>query len=124
MMLTVVLLLVGGLSIDLWRAFSERRAIAEMAESSARAGANGIDLEMFDLTGEVLLDPTIARQLAADNLSEQTNLRFVTGSSIDADTDTVVVDIRATVPMTLLGMVGIGELDIAVSSEAEPRLEG
>jgi Flp pilus assembly protein TadG len=123
MLLMVILLMVGGLSIDLWRAFSERRAMAESAEAAARAGANGVDLEAFDLTGAVALDPDLAAALAEQHLQQHNESRYVTGRDVDADTETVTVRISGTVEVTLLGMVGIGSLDVSVSAEAEPRLQ-
>jgi Flp pilus assembly protein TadG len=123
LLLMMIFLLVGGLSLDLWRGFSERRAMAEMAESAARAGANAVDLDVFDETGTVDLDPALARELAAANLGEQTEGRFVTYSGITADTETVTVEIRGRVPVTLLSLVGLGSLDVAVSAEAEPRID-
>jgi Flp pilus assembly protein TadG len=41
--LCVMLLFVGGLSLDLWHAFSERRSLAAAADAGARAGASMID---------------------------------------------------------------------------------
>ncbi|MGH9030897.1 MAG: pilus assembly protein TadG-related protein, partial [Acidimicrobiia bacterium] len=41
--LCLMLLLLGGISLDLWRAFSERRALASAADAAAIAGASALD---------------------------------------------------------------------------------
>jgi Flp pilus assembly protein TadG len=124
LVLMPIMLMLGGLAIDIWRGYSEWRAMAEMAESGARAGANGIDLELFDLTSEVQLDPAQARALAIANLQSQSpnETQYVTFSGVRSDVETVTVEIRGVVPITLLGIVGVTDLNIAVSSEAEPRI--
>lgn len=117
-----VILMLGGLAIDIWRGYSEWRAMAEMAESGARAGANGVDLEHFDLTGEIRLDPDAAELLAIQNLQSQNEAEHVTFSGVSADPNTVTVEVRGLVPVTLLGIVNVATLPIEVSSEAEPRV--
>ena len=59
--LVVVVVFVGGMALDLARAFSERRALAEMADAAAAAGANGIDVVSYRQSGELSLDPALAR---------------------------------------------------------------
>ena len=41
--LCLLLLVLGGVSLDLWRVFSERQALAGLADSAALAGAGGLD---------------------------------------------------------------------------------
>jgi hypothetical protein len=55
--LSLLLLLFGGLVIDLWRALALQRELAAIADSASVAAASGIDEEHYRSTGEVLIDP-------------------------------------------------------------------
>ncbi|MFT7597818.1 MAG: Flp pilus assembly protein TadG [Acidimicrobiales bacterium] len=120
--LVLVLLFVGGISLDLWRAFSERRVLAEVADAGAAAGANGLDIAVYRQTGALVLDPTLAHDVAVASVVSQTDDRSLTGGSVMADQDTVVVVIEGEVPLTLLRLFTLGEpFVITVRSEASPR---
>ena len=121
--LLMVLLFVGGMSLDLARAFSERRALAEVADAAAAAGANGIDVTTYRRTGELLLDPVLARELVYDSVATQSDVRSMTGVPVvDAGQTVVVVEVQGEVPLTLLGLFTLGEpLQLRVRAEASPR---
>jgi Flp pilus assembly protein TadG len=114
---------IGGLGLDLWRVISERRALAEAADASARAGANGIDEAVFDETGALVLDPARAEELANANLDEQDadTLDSMTRSDISSTTEQVRVEIDGQVDMTLLRIFGADSIEVHVESEAEPQ---
>lgn len=120
--LSVMLLFVGGFSLDLWRAHSERRALAEMADAAAAAGANGIDTAVYRSSGELVLDPGLAEALAWESLNGQTDRRALVGAPVvGASADVVVVTIEGEVEMTLLRVLSGGEpLTIEVTAEAVP----
>lgn len=119
--LCVVLLAVGGLSLDLWRAFSERRALAGAADAAAVAGASGLDVDAFRATGEVTLDPAAARALAAANLADQVDLDALTGADITATPAIVIVTITGSVDLTLTRvLLDAVPLTIRVTATAEP----
>ena len=52
--LCLMLFALGGISLDLWRAFSERRALAATADAAALAGASAIDEARYRASGTVL----------------------------------------------------------------------
>ena len=52
--LCLVLFALGGISLDLWRAFSERRALAATADAAALAGASAVDEARYRASGAVL----------------------------------------------------------------------
>lgn len=120
--LSVMLLFVGGFSLDLWRAHSERRALAEMADAAAAAGANGIDTAVYRSTGELVLDPGLAESLAWESLGGQADRRALVGTPlVGASPGVVVVQIEGEVEMTLLRVLSGGEpLTIVVTAEAVP----
>ncbi len=120
--MSVMLLFVGGFSLDLWRAHSERRALAEMADAAAAAGANGIDTAVYRSTGELVLDPSLAEALAWESLDGQTDRRALVGTpQVGASPEVVVVQVEGEVEMTLLRVLSGGEpLTIVVTAEAVP----
>ncbi len=124
--MVIVLLFVSGFSVDLWRVFSERRALAEMADAAAAAGANGVDVVAYRSSGDVLLDPQLAESLAWDSLGSQPDQRSLAGAPIvTADGETVEVLVTGSVDMTLLSLFMNGEpFEVTVRAEAAPRRGG
>ncbi len=120
--LSIMLLFVGGFSVDLWRVVSERRAIAEVADAAAAAGANGIDVARFRGNGEVLLDPALAESYAWQSLSESRETITIVGTpAVTASPEVIVVEMRGQVEMTLLRIFTLGEpFIIDVAAEAAP----
>lgn len=120
----LVLLFVGGMSIDLWRAISERRALAELADAAAAAGANGLDVAAYRSTGVVQLDPDLAARLAWDNAAAQSDRRSMVGHPIILVSPTeIVVEVRGEVTLTVLALFTTAEpFQLQVRSEARPRL--
>lgn len=121
--LCIMLLFVGGLSLDLWRVFSERRALAGIVDAAAIAGASGIDEEHFRLTGEIRLEPPRAEELALANLAAQGDDRSLVGAAVSATTEGVTVQAEGSVQFTLLKvlMPGGGPFTIEVAATATPR---
>ncbi|MGH2711488.1 MAG: pilus assembly protein TadG-related protein [Actinomycetota bacterium] len=121
--LCIMLLFVGGLSLDLWRVFSERRALAGIVDASAIAGASGIDEEHFRLTGEIRLEPQRAEELALANLAAQGDDRSLAGAAVSATTQEVTVQAEGSVQFTLLKvLMPDGEpFTIEVAATATPR---
>lgn len=121
--LCIMLLFVGGLSLDLWRVFSERRALAGIVDAASIAGASGIDEDVFRRTGEIRLDPARAEQLALANLAAQADDGSLTGAAVSATAEQVTVRVEGSVQFTLLRvlMPGGEPFGIEVSATATPR---
>lgn len=120
--MVVLLLFVGGVSLDLWRVFGERRALAEVADAAAAAGANGLDVVAYRQEGALVLDPALASRLAAENVAAQSDTRSLTGFEIDVSPDLIVVGVEGEVPLTLLGLFRSAEpFVVEVRAEASPR---
>ncbi len=62
--LCLMLFLLGGISLDLWRAFSERRSLAATADAAAVAGASALDEAEYRNSGAVRLVPADAQRRA------------------------------------------------------------
>lgn len=120
--LSMMLLLVGGFSLDLWRAHSERRALSELADAAVAAGANGIDTAVYRSTGELVLDPARAEAIAWDSIESQVDRRALAGiPRVVATPEVIVVHVEGEVEMTLLRLLSGGEpFTIQVTAEGSP----
>jgi len=123
--LCLLLFALGGISLDLWRAFSERRSLAATADAAALAGASAIDEAQYRSTGTVVLDPALAETRAREHVARQFDLRSLRGIAVHADQEAVTVVVRGSVGLTLLGLVAPrGDLDVQVTATATPRRSG
>ena len=121
--LCVVLLFLGGLSIDLWRAFGARRELAGQVDSAAIAGASAIDEERFRATGEVALDPRLAAAAACAYLAELE--RPVGCDGIAATPEAIEVRATRQVAFTFIKVLlpdqGPVTVDVTARVEQRPR---
>lgn len=117
-MLTIMLAL-GGLSVDLWRAFDARRAVAGVVDAAALAGAAGIDQAHLRATNHVRLDPDLAYDLAAASLAPHT----LDGADILIAPDRSAITVAAArhVSFTLLRLAGMTEATVAAHATSPPR---
>ncbi len=124
--LSVTLLMLGGISIDLWHVLSERRALVGVADAAAYAGASGLDEAYYRATGEVALAPAIAEDLALRAVAAQPDAPSLTAAEVAASPALVTVTVRGRVELTLFRLLapGTDALDLAVTATAEPRLGG
>lgn len=124
----VMVIFLAGIAFDMWRAFSDERALSSALDGAAIAGSSGIDESVYRNSDGtvVVLDPDRARQLAAANLAAQPGAEQVTGVSIDAAPDGITVKASWPVQFTLLRvfMSDQGPLVLHASSTAKPRRSG
>lgn len=118
----VMLLFLGGLSLDLWRGFAERRAVAAAADAAAVAAAQAVDEAWFRTSGEVRLDPALAKAFATTSVAGQPEARRVTEILVEATPEQVSVTLSGEVPLTLLAILlpDHGPLRVTVRSTATP----
>jgi len=123
--LSVMVLLLGGISLDLWRAFSERRALASTADAAAVAGAGALDEFEYRRTGTVQLLPALAERRAWDSLNRALERRALRSAQVAATTSRVTITVDGRVGFTLLGLVAPGEaVTVTVHAAATPRASG
>ncbi len=119
-------LFISGFGLDLWRGVSVRRSLVEQAEAAASAGANAVDVETFRRTGEVVIDPGLADEMARANLRAQGDADLVDRAQITVDpgTQEVTVTLEAAVDFTLVKVFLSGEapLQVGVTARAAPRI--
>ena len=120
--LCLMLFLLGGISLDLWRAFSERRSMAAAADAAAVAGASALDEAAYRSSGVVRLVPADAQRRARASLADQLDRRALRDARIEASEDTVMVTVGGSVDFSLLQVVAPGdEFAITVHATARPQ---
>jgi Flp pilus assembly protein TadG len=120
--LCLLLFLLGGISLDLWRAFSERRSLAATADAAAVAGASALDEAAYRSSGVVRLVPADAQRRARASLADQLDRRALRDSRVEATEDTVMVTVGGSVDFSLLQIVSPGdEFGITVRATARPQ---
>jgi len=120
--LSIAVLFLGGLSLDLWRAFNERRLVAGVVDAAAIAGASGLDETWLRSTGQVRLDPAAAEGRALANLAGHSTA-VTTAVTVAADGSSITVTGSREVPLTLLGVLlpDQGPLTFEVSATSRPQ---
>jgi Flp pilus assembly protein TadG len=120
--LCLMLFLLGGISLDLWRAFSERRSLSATADAAAVAGASALDEAAYRSSGAVRLVPADAQRRARASLADQLDRRALRDARIEATEDTVRVTVGGSVDFSLLQIVAPGdEFAITVHATARPQ---
>ena len=122
--LCVALFLLGGISLDLWRSFSERRALAAAADAAALSGASALDEVRYRTTGVVAIDPAEAERRARASLERQADVGALRGVDVRATDDTVTVVAHGRVALTLLNLLHTADVDVDVTATATPRRSG
>jgi Flp pilus assembly protein TadG len=117
-----MLVLLGGISLDLWRAFSERRSLAATADAAAVAGASALDEAAYRSSGVVRLVPADAQRRAQSSLADQLDRRALRDARVEATEEAVMVTVDGSVDFSLLQIVAPGdEFDITVRATARPQ---
>lgn len=125
LVLSVILLSLGGLSVDLWQVLADRRELASAADAAAYAAAGRVDEVHYRATGEVVLQTEAATAAAAAILAA----RESTGADL-LDADVVIAPDAATVTLVartdtvLLRLLdpSLRTLDLTVTARAAPRV--
>ncbi|MGC8626241.1 MAG: hypothetical protein ACP5VR_01585 [Acidimicrobiales bacterium] len=125
LLLAVMLLPLGGLSIDLWHGLAVQRQLQAAAEDAVAAGASGLDTATYRSTGCIVLDPVVAVALARDNLAVQQGLGPLYGADIEVSPDgtEITVELAEKVRLSLLSWVEGGR-PLVVSATASSQAEG
>jgi Flp pilus assembly protein TadG len=124
LLLAVMLLPLGGISVDLWHGIAVQRALQSAAEDAATAGASGISTSEYRDSGCLVLDPGVAVPLAQANLESQTDLGPLAGANIAVALGggSISVTLREDVHLTLLSWVeGNKPLVVTASATSSPR---
>ena len=121
----MLLLALGGISVDLWRGFSARRSLANTADAAALAGASAIDEDAYRQRGVVQLEPAVAESRARAHATRQLDAGALRAVDVRADRDAVTVVVHGQIGFTLLGVLTPdGDLAVRVTATATPRRSG
>ena len=113
--LIVIGLLAAGLVFDGGTAMAAKLEAWHVAQQSARAGADQIDLVLLRTTGTVAIDPPAAETAARRWLAQA----GVDGT-VTATPEQVTVTVTTTSTAVLLAAVGIGTYTVSATGAAEP----
>jgi hypothetical protein len=119
--LCLMLFALGGISVDLWRSFSTRRALASGADAAALAGASAIDEGRYRESGVIALVPAIAERRARNSLARQLDQAAMRAAEVHATDELVTVVVRGQVGFTLLGLLSHGDFEVEVVATSIPR---
>lgn len=126
--LCITLFMIGGISVDLWRAFAARRALTEVADSAARNGANNINIEQRELYGTIALDGPAATNAAEQSINDNANLNNINITSsrvnVDVATNEVDVEVNSNFSFFLLGFFPGGDDTNMVARARATPVEG
>lgn len=122
--LCLILLVLGGVSLDLWRAFSDRQALAGVADAGALAGAAGLDVDAAR-RGAALLDPADAQRRAEAAIAGQVDSGGLVGWRfvIAPDRTSITVTADGLVHLTLLRLL-LGDRPLALHASSTATARG
>jgi Flp pilus assembly protein TadG len=121
--LCVLLLALGGLSVDLWHVVAQRQALLGQADAAAIAGASGIDPGLAR-TGVLVLDPPAATSLALQSLASQPDAPSPVSSPdiiFSQNNSEITVQLTGTTSFFLLRLLAGPSITFHVSSSATVR---
>lgn len=121
--LCLLVLTIGGVSLDLWRVFSERQALAGLVDAAAVSGAAGVDSASARV-GTVRLDAAEATRRAQASIDAQQDRGSLVSSSIVVSQggSQITVEADGQVRLILLGLlVGDRPIGFHVQSTALAR---
>lgn len=121
--LSIGVLILGGISVDLWRVLAVRTELGSLADSAAIAGGSGIDEDVFraspDLAVAIVLEDARARALANQVLAGEP---FAVPPAIDVQPQLITVVLEREVDFTLLDMVVPGgSFTVTATGRSQPR---
>ncbi len=122
--LGIALLMIGGISVDLWRMLGTRRELAAMTDAAAVAAASAIDPVRWREDGEVVLDPADAEERALVALGSQPLVDEISlpPGWLLLDGTEVVVTVETEIELTLLRLAHPGPVEVTVTGRAAPSL--
>ena len=115
--MTLGLLAMVGLVVDAGVLLAARRDVQATADAAARAGAAVLDEDVYRSSGggTTVLDEPGAEKAALGHLAG------VDVEGVAATSDAVFVRVSRLQPLLLLGIVGVGPVDVQARSTARPR---
>ena len=120
--LCLLVLTLGGLSIDLWRGISERRALYHMASAGSLAGSSAIDTETWRESGVLRLDAETAEEVATAAVFSQPGSEELNELWVRVGETSIEVEVARPLEFTLLRLVGLDQIVVRAWAQAEPQV--
>lgn len=121
LVMPLLVLLVGGMTVDLWAAMSARSRIAAIADDAAVAGATAVsDASARGADQQVTVDVPDAVRRALVAVDSHPGAVEVTGRSAAATPDLVSVTVQGRFQFLFLQLVGATAGSISVTGHAAP----
>ncbi len=122
MLVPLLVVVLGGLSVDLWAGLSTRSRLAAIADDAAAAGATAVSVPAVRQPDQrVLLDTDEAVRRATAAVDEHPEVGLVTGRRATADAQLVTVVVEGRHDFLLLGLLGTGSTPVLVRGHAAPQ---
>ena len=120
LIMAMMVLIIGGISVDLWRIIADHREVTGLADGAAVAGATAVDVAAFEMdpTADPILDPGLAVQRVCDYMRNHADVTSCPSSMLEIDIAPDLTGIEVTfqreVDLTLLRVVEVGGADPVV----------
>lgn len=130
LIMAMMVLFIGGISIDLWRVIANHREVSGLADGAAVAGATAIDIATYeaDPTRDPILNPAAATQRVCRYMADHEGITACPGPTLTVDfapdLSAITVSFQREVELTFLRIVEVGGADpIVVYSDAVVELQ-
>lgn len=130
LIMAMMVLFIGGISIDLWRIIADHREVSGLADGAAIAGATAVDIAAFeaDPTANPILDPAAATQRACQYMADHAGVAACPSATVTVDfapdLTAIEVSFQREVELTFLRIIEVGGADpIVVYSDALVELQ-
>jgi hypothetical protein len=125
LLMAMMVLFIGGISIDLWRIIADHREVSGLADGAAIAGATAVDIAAYeaDPTLDPILDPAAATQRVCDYMADHEGVTACPSATLTvefaSDLSALTVSFQREVDLTFLRIVDVGGADpIVVYSDS------
>ena len=130
LIMAMMVLFIGGISIDLWRVIADHREVSGLADGAAVAGATALDIAAYELdpTADPILDPGLATQRVCRYMADHEGVSVCPSDTLTVDfapdLSAIAVSFQREVELTFLRIVEVGGADpIVVYSDAVVQLQ-
>ena len=111
--MSILVIGIGGISVDLWRVLSDYREVAGLVDGAAAAGATAIDeTALYEDPDDIRLDPSLALDRTCDYLATRAGVPrgACPGPTVEVlvTQQTVGVSLQRDVDLTLLRLLTAG----------------
>lgn len=120
--MVMVVFLVGGIAIDLWRGLAAHRRVAAVVDAAAIAAGSGIDEEAWRSEGVLRLDSGRVNERVAMSVGAQADAGVVVTVETLADGASATVTGSTVVELTLLRLVVSEGFEVSARATASPAL--